>query len=145
MTVTLSPIQQADEINIALLGKFQASVWRQFGAVDPDLNYIFWSPTNATTPVVRHQHGPEHRPRRWRPPCSKGRRSADPGRPGGRLPAGQQAHGLGHPLHLERPDHLGHRSPAQGAEFQQSDHARGGKAFGFIGGAIWPTQIWLNS
>ena len=44
MQVTLSPIQQANIINTALLGKFQAQVWRQFGAVDPDLNYIFWSP-----------------------------------------------------------------------------------------------------
>ena len=26
-------------------------MWRQFGAVNPDLNYIFWSPTDANTPV----------------------------------------------------------------------------------------------
>ena len=51
MQVTLAPVQQADIINTALLGTFEAQVWRQFGAVDPDLNYIFWSPTNANTPV----------------------------------------------------------------------------------------------
>ena len=49
MKVSLTPIQQADIINTALLGTFQAQVWRQFGAVDPDLNYIYWSPTNINS------------------------------------------------------------------------------------------------
>ena len=38
-------VQQAELINDALAGKFQALLWRQFAAVDPDLNYVFWSPT----------------------------------------------------------------------------------------------------
>ena len=37
--------QQAELINDALAGKFEALLWRQFAAVDPDLNYVFWSPT----------------------------------------------------------------------------------------------------
>ena len=41
MHVTLAPIQQADIINTALLGTYEAQVWRQFGAVNPDMNYIF--------------------------------------------------------------------------------------------------------
>jgi peptide/nickel transport system substrate-binding protein len=53
MQVTLAPIQQADIINTALLGSYEAQVWRQFGAVNPDLNYIFWSPTNANTPTPK--------------------------------------------------------------------------------------------
>ena len=61
MKVTLGPVQQAAIINAALLGTFQAHVWRQFGAVDPDLNYIFWSPTNGH-PGLLHQHGPQQRP-----------------------------------------------------------------------------------
>ena len=54
MQVTLTQVQQADQINTALLGTFQATSWRQFGAVDPDLNYIFWSPTEifGTGPSV---------------------------------------------------------------------------------------------
>ena len=38
-------VEQNDLINNALAGTFQALEWRQFGAVDPDLNYIFWSYT----------------------------------------------------------------------------------------------------
>ncbi|MHB8594817.1 MAG: ABC transporter substrate-binding protein [Acidimicrobiales bacterium] len=43
--VQLSQVQQADLINNALAGTYQALVWRQFAAVDPDLNYLWWSPT----------------------------------------------------------------------------------------------------
>src|ERR1019366_10359224 len=45
MQVTLSPVQQSKQISIALSGTFEAQVWRQVGGLDPDLNYIFWSPT----------------------------------------------------------------------------------------------------
>ena len=45
MKVTLTQVQQADQINDALDGLFQATSWRQFAAVDPDLNYLWWSPT----------------------------------------------------------------------------------------------------
>ena len=38
-------VEQNDLINNALAGTFEALEWRQFGAVDPDLNYIFWSTT----------------------------------------------------------------------------------------------------
>ena len=65
-------VQQAELINDALLGTFEALLWRQFGAVDPDLNYIFWSPTNDQLRSL-HQHGPQQRPQRWRTPCIKGR------------------------------------------------------------------------
>ena len=68
MTVTLSPIQQAQIINTALLGTFEAQVWRQFNAVNPDLNYIFWSPTNASSPASPSTW-PATPIRPWRPPC----------------------------------------------------------------------------
>jgi peptide/nickel transport system substrate-binding protein len=44
MKVTLdTSIQQSSLISNAIGGKFQAYLWRQFAAVHPDLNYIFWS------------------------------------------------------------------------------------------------------
>ena len=42
-------VQQNDTINDALAGKYEALGWRQFGAVDPDLNYIFWSTTTVSS------------------------------------------------------------------------------------------------
>ena len=41
-------VEQNHIINNALAGKYQALAWRQFGAVDPDLNYIFWSTTTVS-------------------------------------------------------------------------------------------------
>ena len=45
--VTISQIEQADLINDFIAGKFQAATSYQFGAVDPDLNYVWWSTTTA--------------------------------------------------------------------------------------------------
>ncbi len=50
MQVSLSPFQQNELIDKALAGQYEALVWRQFGAVEPDLNYIFWS-TTTVAPV----------------------------------------------------------------------------------------------
>ncbi len=120
MTVNLNPIQQVDIINTALQGNFQAQVWRQFGAVDPDLNYIFWSPQNVTPGFainMARNTSPSHA---GRPP--QGTPVAVAVGPGGGLPGGGPAHGIGDPLYLDGPDGLVHRCPAQGAELQQPLH-----------------------
>ena len=43
MKVSINIIAQATIINNALAGSYQATLWRQFGAVDPDLNYVWWT------------------------------------------------------------------------------------------------------
>jgi peptide/nickel transport system substrate-binding protein len=45
--VTISQLEQADLINDFIAGKFQAATSYQFGAVNPDLNYVWWSTTTA--------------------------------------------------------------------------------------------------
>jgi peptide/nickel transport system substrate-binding protein len=45
--VQISQIQQADLINEFIFGKFQAATSYQFGNVNPDLNYVWWSTTTA--------------------------------------------------------------------------------------------------
>ena len=45
--VQISQVQQADLINNFIFGKFQAATSYQFGNVDPDLNYVWWSTTTA--------------------------------------------------------------------------------------------------
>ena len=124
MQVTLSPVQQADIISTALLGTFEAQMWRQFGAVNPDLNYIFWSPTNAVQTGFAINMARNTDPN-MEAALLKGRQSPGPVRPGVGLPGGGQADGFGHPLHLDRPHRLVHRGPAQGAELEQPDHPGG--------------------
>jgi ABC-type transport system substrate-binding protein len=46
--VTLSEVEQATIIEDFVLGKFQAVTSYQFGAVNPDLNYVWWSTTTIS-------------------------------------------------------------------------------------------------
>ena len=48
MKVQINIIAQSTIINDALAGTYQATLWRQFGAVDPDLNYVWWTSQLAT-------------------------------------------------------------------------------------------------
>ena len=144
ITVTLSPIQQAQIINTALLGTFQAQVWRQFGAVDPDMNYIFWSPTNANTPGFSINMARNTDPA-MQTALLQGRQSPNKS---DRIAAYQQVSKL---LGSDIPYVWYDRTVwAIGAQptvenFDNPTTPTGAKAFGLIGGAIWPTQIWLNS
>ena len=61
--ITVSAIQQATLITDFITGNFQAATSYQFGAVDPDLNYV-WFSTTTVSPVGRHrpQLPPQLRP-----------------------------------------------------------------------------------
>jgi peptide/nickel transport system substrate-binding protein len=144
MHVTLAPVQQADIINTALLGSYQAQVWRQFGAVNPDMNYIFWSPTNATTPVFAINMARNTDPAMEKA-LLQGRQSPSKTE---QVAAYQQVSKL---LAKDIPyvwyDRTTWSVAAQPKveNFANPSTAAGAKAFALIGGAIWPTQIWLNS
>jgi 4-phytase/acid phosphatase/peptide/nickel transport system substrate-binding protein len=45
--VAVNTTEQAALINKAISGDYQFMTWRQFGAVDPDANYIWWHSSNA--------------------------------------------------------------------------------------------------
>ena len=51
MKVAITILAQATIINDALAGTYEATLWRQFGAVDPDLNYVWWSTTTVGPPL----------------------------------------------------------------------------------------------
>jgi peptide/nickel transport system substrate-binding protein len=46
--VTVSEVEQATIIDDFVFGKFQAATSYQFGAVNPDLNYVWWSTTTIS-------------------------------------------------------------------------------------------------
>ncbi len=144
MKVALAPIQQANIINTALLGTYQAQLWRQFGAVQPDLNYIFWSPTNATTPVFAINMARNTDPK-MEAALQKGRQSSAKS---DQIAAYQQVSKL---MGQDIPYVWYDRSTwAVAAEAKVQNFANpttpaGGKAFALIGGSIYPTQIWIKS
>jgi peptide/nickel transport system substrate-binding protein len=47
LDVDQQTFEQATFILNAVTGKYQIQVWRQFGASDPDVNYIWWHSDNA--------------------------------------------------------------------------------------------------
>jgi ABC-type transport system substrate-binding protein len=47
MEVQLEEVEQAQYITNAVLGDFEAQVWRQFGEADPDGSYVWWYGPNA--------------------------------------------------------------------------------------------------
>ena len=48
MQVTLKGTEQGQFIVDAATGNYQANLWRQFGATDPDGDYLWWHKVNAT-------------------------------------------------------------------------------------------------
>ena len=49
MVVHLKATNQAQFISDAVVGNYQANLWRQFGSVDPDTEYLWWTSANAGT------------------------------------------------------------------------------------------------
>ena len=82
--------------------------------------------------------------RPWRPPCCRA------GQPRAQRP-GQAAYQtvnkrLRHrpPLPVDRPGRVGRRRQAQRCRTSTTRPRRRAKAYGMIGGSIWPTQIWIE-
>ena len=140
--VSLSPVQQDQIINTALTGKFQAQVWTQFSATDPDLNYIFWSPTQINSAFSINMA--RNTDQAMETALIKGRQSADPAT---RAQAYQQVSKL---MAKDLPYIWTDRnvwavaSQPQVENFNNPTTPAGSPAFGLIAGVVWPGQIWLN-
>jgi ABC-type transport system substrate-binding protein len=143
MQVTLQQVQQADEINDALAGKFQAVGWRQFAAVDPDLNYLWWSPTEIFGTI--NPNFAQNKDPVIETLLQQGRQSTDPTV---RAKAYQQ---IAQRLNVDLPYIWNDRatwsivSNLNVQNFNNPTTPDGGKAYGMIVGTLWTPQIWLNT
>jgi ABC-type transport system substrate-binding protein len=141
--VSTNIVEQNQTINNALAGKYQALGWRQFGAVDPDLNYIFWSTTTVSsgslsinmarnadqtieTALLAGRQGTEKSVREAAYKTVNKRLAVD-------LPY----------LWTDRAVWAVIGSPKV-QNFNNPTSPQGQSAFGMIGGSIWPTQIWIS-
>jgi len=139
MKVTISIIAQATIINNALAGTYQATLWRQFGAVDPDLNYVWWSTTTVNPPLplnmaattTPHSDALTAGGRR-----TKRRIASSP-------TSRSTSTGSGHPLlWLARDTWCLAANPR--AELRQPDDVAGLEAIAYDEGVLWPAQIWVK-
>lgn len=140
--ITRNIVEQNDLIDNALEGKFEALTWRQFSAVDPDLNYVFWSPTTITTSISINM--PRNDDPRIEAALQVGRTSTTAT---ARYKAYQKVNEC---LAQDLPYLWSTRAvwaiiahPTV-QNFNNPTTPTGAKAYGFLGGSIWPTQIWLS-
>ena len=133
---------QNQTINNALAGKFQATGWRQFGAVDPDLNYIFWSPTTINPQLSINMA--RNNDQQIQQALLTGRSTTQKEE---RIQAYQQVNkrfGIDCPyLFLEQAIWAVVGIPTV-QNFNNPTSPQGQQAKGLIGGYIWPTQIWIS-
>ena len=147
MKVTLTQVQQADQINDALDGLFQATSWRQFAAVDPDLNYLWWSPTeifgsgqSSIAPNFARNTDPLIETF-----LQQGRTSTDPAT---RAAAYQ---GVAKRLNVDLPYIWQDRATwavvarSNVQNWNNPTTPEGAKAYGMIVGTIWTPQIWKST
>jgi ABC-type transport system substrate-binding protein len=143
LQVKTNIVQQNDTINNALAGKYQALGWRQFGAVDPDLNYIFWSTTTVSSGALSINMA-----RNADPTIEKalltGRASTEKSIRETSYQTVNKRLALDLPyLWTDRAVWAVIGDPTV-QNFNNPKTPQGQSAFGLIGGSIWPTQIWIS-
>jgi peptide/nickel transport system substrate-binding protein len=52
ITATVNAVEQGQFIVDAVTGAYQANLWRQFGATDPDADYLWWHKSNVVDPIA---------------------------------------------------------------------------------------------
>jgi peptide/nickel transport system substrate-binding protein len=142
MKVTIVIQEQNQLINSALAGKYEAVTWRQFGAVAPDLNSVWWSSTTTGPPVPLNMA--RNSDPRIQAALETGRTTSDPAT---RTKAYQKVNQY---LAEDIPYLYGDRSTWAVAakptvqNFNNPITPKGSKALGFDAGVIWPTQLWVT-
>ena len=136
-------VQQNAYINNALAGQYQALVWRQFGAVDPDLNYIFWSTTTVSSGSLSINMA-RNADSTIEKALLAGRSSTAPGVREAAYKTVNTRLALDLPyLWLDRAVWAVIGDPSV-QNFNNPTTPQGQPAYGMIGGSIWPTQIWIS-
>ena len=142
MQVNINIIAQATIINDALAGTYQATLWRQFGAVDPDLNYVWWS-TQTTGPPLPLNMARNSDPR-IQTALLAGRTTTNHA---DRIVAYQKvnkylAEDIPY-LWLARDTWAVVANPKV-QNFANPTTVQGSKAVAFDEGVIWPAQMWMS-
>jgi len=136
-------VEQNDLINNALAGTFEALEWRQFGAVDPDLNYIFWSTTTILSSSLSINMTRNMDPK-LQAALELGRVTTAPAARAKAYQTVNQRMALDLPyLWLDRAVWAVVSTPKV-QNWNNPTTPAGKPAYGMIGGSIWPTQIWLS-
>jgi peptide/nickel transport system substrate-binding protein len=136
-------VEQNDLVNDALAGTFECLEWRQFGAVDPDLNYIFWSSTTILSSTLSVNMARNQDPQ-LQAALELGRTSTDASARASAYQTVNKRLAIDLPyLWLDR-SVWSVESSLKVQNWNNPTTPAGAPAFGMIAGSIWPTQIWLS-
>jgi peptide/nickel transport system substrate-binding protein len=142
MKMTINIKAQSDLINDALAGTYQATGWRQFGAVDPDLNYVWWSTTTTAPPLALNMA--RNSDPRIQAALTTGRATNNTA---ARIKAYQQ---INQYIAEDIPYIWGDRSTwavianPKVQNFCNPTTPNGSKAIAFDEGVLWPVQMWTT-
>jgi ABC-type transport system substrate-binding protein len=136
-------VLQNNLINDALAGKYEALLWRQFGAVDPDLNYIFWSSTTVSSGSLSINMARNADPK-IEFALLLGRGSTDPKTRAKAYKTVNQRLALDLPYIWSDRAVWAVISAPKVQNWNNPTTPAGAPAFGMIGGQVWPTQIWIS-
>ncbi len=136
-------VQQNEIINNALAGKYQALGWRQFGAVDPDLNYIFWSTTTVSSGALSINMARNSDPQ-IETALLSGRSSTEKSVREAAYKKVNQRFAIDLPYLWTDRAVWAVVSNLSVQNWNNPKAPSGQPAYGMIGGSIWPTQIWIN-
>ncbi len=142
MKVNINILAQATIIDDALAGSYEATLWRQFGAVDPDLNYVWWSTTTVGPPLPLNMA--RNNDTRIQAALTAGRETSEKA---DRIKSYQQinqylAQDIPY-LWLARDTWCVVASPNV-QNFANPTTLQGSKAIAFDEGVLWPAQIWMS-
>jgi peptide/nickel transport system substrate-binding protein len=142
VTVNINIMAQGTLINNALAGTYQACTWRQFGAVDPDLNYTWWSTTTDTPDLALNMA---------RNSDSSIQAALTTGRESSSHPVRVKAYQeVNEYLAQDLPYIFTDRTTwavvanPKVQNFVNPKTPSGSDAYGFDEGVLWPTQIWIS-
>jgi peptide/nickel transport system substrate-binding protein len=136
-------VEQNDLINDALAGSFEALGWRQFGAVDPDLNWEFWSSSTILSSSLAVNMARNVDPT-LQAALELGRSSNSPAVRDKAYQTVNKQLAIDLPyLWLDRAV-WSVESTLKVQNWNNPTTPTGAAAYGMIGGSIWPTQIWLS-
>jgi peptide/nickel transport system substrate-binding protein len=136
-------VEQNEIINNALAGKYQALGWRQFGAVDPDLNYIFWSTTTVSSGPLSINMARNSDPT-IETALLAGRGSTEKSVRATAYKTVNRRLAIDTPyLWTDRAVWAVIGNPKV-QNFANPKTPQGQPAFPLIGGSIWPTQVWIQ-
>ena len=141
----ITQIEQAQIILNALQGKFQAYSWRQFGATDPDINYIWWSIPNAAPVGALAANFARNKDPQVQQALDTGRTNPDPSTRATAYQTVGSRFGADVPyLWTNRNIWMVSAKPSV-QNFNGPTLPDGGRALGLIDGFISTTQIWVSS